>query len=96
MSVGASGGWLQGGGHGVLGPTYGLGVDNVVQMTALLPNGSVITANRCQNQDLFFAFRGGGGGTFGIVLSTTSHVYPEIPMQVRGPGLIADITTDEV
>lgn len=82
LSVGASGGWLMGGGHGVVGPNYDLGVDNVMEMTALLPNGSVVTTNRCQNQDLFFALRGGGGGTFGIVLSTTSHVYREVPMQV--------------
>ena len=71
-----------GGGHGVLSPNYGLGVDNVIEMTALLPNGTVATASRCQNQDLFFALRGGGGGTFGILLSTTSRVYPEVAMQV--------------
>lgn len=83
LSVGAAGGWLQGGGHGVLAPNYGLGVDNVVELNALLPNGSVVAANRCKNQDVFFAMRGGGGGTFGILLNVTSHVYPEVPMQVR-------------
>lgn len=81
-TVGASGGWVTGGGHSALSPTYGLGVDNVMQMRAVLPNGSFVTANRCQNQDLFFALRGGGGGTFAVLMETTSRVYPEVPLQV--------------
>ena len=31
QTVGASGGWLLGGGHSVLSPVYGLGVDRVVR-----------------------------------------------------------------
>ncbi|CZR69907.1 uncharacterized protein PAC_19807 [Phialocephala subalpina] len=80
-SVGASGGWVTGGGHSALSNTYGLGVDNVVQMKAVLPNGAFVTANRCQNQDIFFALRGGGGGTFGVVMETTSRIHPEVPLQ---------------
>ncbi|KAF2166572.1 hypothetical protein M409DRAFT_66592 [Zasmidium cellare ATCC 36951] len=80
-TVGASGGWVTGGGHSALSPTYGLGVDNVMEMKAVLPNGTYVTANRCQNQDIFFALRGGGGGTFGVLMETTSRVYPELPLQ---------------
>ncbi|KAM3503622.1 hypothetical protein MY10362_004094 [Beauveria mimosiformis] len=72
FSVGAAGGWIAGGGHSMLSPTKGLGVDNVQQLKAVLPNGIFITANRCQNQDFFFALRGGGGGTFGIVMEMTA------------------------
>lgn len=64
-TVGISGGWINGGGHGALSNTLGLGVDNVLQMKTVLPNGTFVTANACQNQDLFFALRGGGGSTFG-------------------------------
>jgi FAD/FMN-containing dehydrogenase len=32
------------------------------------PNGDLVTANECQNKDLFWAIRGGGGGTFGVIL----------------------------
>lgn len=35
----------------------------------LLANGKVVTANACQNTGLLFAIRGGGGGTYGVVLS---------------------------
>lgn len=74
-----------GGGHSFASNTYGLGVDNVEQMRAVLPNGTYVTANRCQNQDVFFALRGGGGGTFGVLMETTSRVYPIVPFQVRIP-----------
>ncbi|KAG8679780.1 hypothetical protein FRC11_003305, partial [Ceratobasidium sp. 423] len=40
------------------------------------PDGRARVANACQNQDLFWALRGGGGGTFGVVLEATSQVIP--------------------
>lgn len=39
-------------------------------------------ANQHQNPDLFWALRGGGGGTFGIVTSVTIRAYPEIPVVI--------------
>ena len=72
--VGASGGWPQGGGEGVLCPVYGLGSDRVIQYKVVTPDGVLRTANACQNQDLFWALRGGGGGTFGVVLESTHKV----------------------
>ncbi|KKP02623.1 ent-kaurene oxidase [Trichoderma harzianum] len=76
-SVGPSGGWVAGAGHGIFTPSFGLGVDNVQQMKVVLPNGTYVTANRCQNQDIFFALRGGGGGTFGVVTETTTKLHPD-------------------
>jgi hypothetical protein len=40
------------------------------------------TANACQNTDLFWALRGGGGGTFGVVIKSTHLVEQRIPIQV--------------
>ncbi|KAI0341808.1 FAD-binding domain-containing protein [Trametopsis cervina] len=83
QSVGASGGWLLGGGHSVLSPVFGLGVDRVVQFEVVTADGVLRTANECQNQDLFFALRGGGGNAFGVVMSSTQVVEPRpIPLQV--------------
>ncbi|KAL2863989.1 uncharacterized protein BJX67DRAFT_362191 [Aspergillus lucknowensis] len=81
ITVGAAGGWITGGGHSLLTNELGLGVDNVQQLKAVLPNGTHVTANRCQNQDLFFALRGGGGGTFAVITEMTSRVYPKKEMQ---------------
>lgn len=80
--MGASGGYITGGGHSLLSPVHGLGVDNVMQMKVVLPNGTYATANRCQNQEIFFALRGGGGASFGVVTETTARVFPEVPLQV--------------
>ena len=52
------GGWLLGGGHSTISTKYGLGVDNVVEMKVVTPAGDYVTANECQNKDLFWAFRG--------------------------------------
>ncbi|EIW73961.1 FAD-binding domain-containing protein [Coniophora puteana RWD-64-598 SS2] len=69
-SVGAAGGWFQGGGHSALSPVYGLGVDNVVQMTVVTSAGDRLMVNAYQHADLFWALRGGGGSTYGIVTSS--------------------------
>ncbi|KAK7531271.1 hypothetical protein IWX49DRAFT_512305 [Phyllosticta citricarpa] len=81
-TVGAAGGWISGGGHGFATNTLGLGVDNMLQIRAVLPDGRYVTANECQNQDIFFALRGGGGGTFGVNVEVTMKVYPKMSFQV--------------
>lgn len=77
-TVGPVGGWISGGGHGALSNTLGLGVDNVMQIKTVLPNGTLVTANRCQNQELFFALRGGGGSTFGVNWEMTTRAHPQV------------------
>ncbi|CAE6399460.1 unnamed protein product [Rhizoctonia solani] len=77
-SVGAAGGWVQGGGHSPISGLYGLGVDNTLQFKLVNPDGQVVTANKCQNQDLFWALRGGGGGTWGVILDVVYKTYPPL------------------
>ncbi|CAE6367063.1 unnamed protein product [Rhizoctonia solani] len=83
-SVGAAGGWVQGGGHSPLGGLFGMGVDNVLQFTMVKPDGQIVKANKCQNQDLFWALRGGGSGTWGVTLDVTYKTYPRISANVVG------------
>ncbi|KAH8824319.1 FAD-binding domain-containing protein [Flagelloscypha sp. PMI_526] len=82
QTVGASGGWMMGGGHSVLSTVYGLGVDRVVQIKVVTPDGRYRVANSVQNKDLFWALRGGGGSTFGVVLESTIRVEPQIKLQI--------------
>lgn len=77
-TVGVSGGWVQNGGHSILSPVYGLGVDRVLEFKVVTPDGVYRTANEFQNPDLFWALRGGGGGTFGVVMESTHRVEPAI------------------
>jgi FAD/FMN-containing dehydrogenase len=51
-------GWTIGGGHGPWGTLWGLGVDNVLEFELVTAAGDVVTANKCQNTDLFWAVRG--------------------------------------
>ncbi|KAJ7612040.1 FAD-binding domain-containing protein [Mycena polygramma] len=81
-TVGFTGGFTMGGGHGVLSPVLGLAVDRVLEFKIVTPDGKYRTANACQNEDLFFALRGGGGGTFGVVLSATILAAPVAPVHV--------------
>ncbi|KAA8649263.1 hypothetical protein EYZ11_005546 [Aspergillus tanneri] len=79
-TVGVSGGWVQTGGHSILSPVYGLGIDHVVEYKVVTPDSHYRIANECQNQDLFWALRGGGGGTFGVVIESTHRVEPRMPL----------------
>ena len=65
-TVGISGLTL-GGGQGIIGRRYGLSADNVVSIEMVNATGDVVIANREQNQDLYWALRGGGNGNFGVV-----------------------------
>jgi FAD/FMN-containing dehydrogenase len=69
-------GWVTGGGHGMLSTTYGMGADNLLEATIVTPSGEILLTNPCQNSDLFFAIRGGGGGTYGVVTEVVMKAYP--------------------
>ncbi|EEP79262.1 predicted protein [Uncinocarpus reesii 1704] len=79
-TVGAAGGYILGGGHSALGPWKGMAVDNVLEFKVVTARGNHITANDYQNQDLFWALRGGGGGTFGVVTQVTLRTFPDAPL----------------
>lgn len=79
-TVGAAGGWIMGGGHSAFSARHGLGVDNAFQFTVVTADGSCLVANAYQNQDMFWALRGGGGGTFGVVVSVTYLTHDIFPL----------------
>ncbi|GJE86543.1 FAD-binding domain-containing protein [Phanerochaete sordida] len=74
-------GYFLGGGHSILSPVYGLGVDRVVQIKVVTPDGHLRTASECQDSDLFWALRGGGGSAFGVVTELTVKVEPQLTIQ---------------
>jgi FAD/FMN-containing dehydrogenase len=74
------GGYILGGGHSPLSSIYGMAADNVLGFEVVTPIGEFVTANSTSNQDLFWALKGGGGGTFGVVTSVTLKVYKDMPI----------------
>jgi hypothetical protein len=79
-TVAVGGGWGQNGGYGPLTAQYGLGVDQWLEALVVTPDGELRVANSEVNSDLFWALRGGGGGTFGVVVQATWKAHRNVPI----------------
>ncbi len=65
-----------GGGVGVVGRLFGLTCDNVVAVQLVTADGVVRECAADHEADLFWACRGGGGGSFGVVTAFTLRAHP--------------------
>ncbi|KAG6642504.1 hypothetical protein I3843_09G140500 [Carya illinoinensis] len=75
-----TGGHFSGGGYGTLMRKYGLSVDNIIDAQIVNVNGSILD-RRSMGEDVFWAIRGGGGASFGVILSWTIKL-------VRVPSIV--------
>ena len=62
---------------------YGNSADNLVSADVVTANGDLVTANDVENEDLFWALRG-GGGNFGVVTSFEYRLHPVGPLVLGG------------
>ncbi|KAI2779933.1 FAD-binding domain-containing protein [Daldinia loculata] len=78
VTVGGIGGWMSSGGHTTITSKFGLGADQVLSLGVVTASGRFVTADPYTNPDLFFALRGGGGGTYGVVTSAILKAHPPV------------------
>ncbi|GMV29749.1 MAG: hypothetical protein AMXMBFR59_18740 [Rhodanobacteraceae bacterium] len=74
-------GLIQSGGFGSLSKRFGLAAGGLLQAEVVTADGVVRVANEKHNPDLFWALKGGGGGTFGVVTRVTLRTR-ELPNSV--------------
>ena len=68
-------GLVQGGGFGSYSKHYGLAAGSLLEAEVVTADGAMRVANACSNPDLFWALKGGGGGTFGVVSRMTLRLH---------------------
>lgn len=94
ISTTGVGGLTLGGGLGYLTRKCGLTIDNLLAADMVLADGTFVKASAEENEDLFWAIRG-GGGNFGIVTSFLFKAHP-IHTNYAGPTLWDIEKTEEV
>jgi FAD/FMN-containing dehydrogenase len=93
LTVGVAG-FAQGGGFGSLSKQFGTGAGNLLEAEIVTADGRIRVVNAYRDPDLFFALRGGGGGTFGIVTRLTFRTHP-LPEQIGATLFSVEATTDQ-
>ena len=68
-----------GGGLGILGRRYGLTCDQLRWARVVLADGRVVECSERRDEDMFWALRGAGGGTLGVVTSLDFATVPAPP-----------------
>ena len=70
---------MQSGGFGSFSKGFGTAAAGLLEAEVVTADGKVRIANACTNPDLFWALKGGGGGSFGVITKLTlrTHELPE-------------------
>ena len=85
-------GLILGGGFGSFSKCYGTAAGSLLEAEVVTADGKIRTVNACTHPDLFWALKGGGGGTFAAVTKVTvrTHELPEyfgvVSFKLRAPS----------
>jgi FAD/FMN-containing dehydrogenase len=69
-------GLVQGGGFGSFSKGFGTAAASLLEAEIVTADGEIRTVNAVREPELFWALKGGGGGTFGVVTRLTLATYP--------------------
>ena len=87
-------GLVQSGGFGSFSKHYGTAAAGLLEAEVVTADGKVRIANACTNPDLFWALKGGGGGTFGAVSKLTLRVR-DLPELAGGANFVVKASSDD-
>ncbi|WP_341677510.1 FAD-dependent oxidoreductase [Niveibacterium sp. SC-1] len=74
LTVGVAG-LVQSGGFGSFSKAFGLAAASLLEAEVVTADGQIRIANACTHPDLFWALKGGGGGSFGVLTRLTLKVH---------------------
>ncbi|HEX3101821.1 MAG TPA: FAD-binding oxidoreductase, partial [Pyrinomonadaceae bacterium] len=87
-------GLIQSGGFGSFSKNYGTAAAALIEAEVVTADGKVLIANSCQHADLYWAIKGGGGGSLGVVTKVTLRTR-ELPAFFGGAFGKIRATSDE-
>src|SRR5262249_36403019 len=76
-------GLVQSGGFGSFSKGFGNAAAGLLEAEVVTADGKVRIVNACQEPELFWALKGGGGGTFGVITRLTLRTH-ELPQFMGG------------
>jgi FAD/FMN-containing dehydrogenase len=88
------GGLVQSGGFGSYSKHYGTAAGSLLEAEVVTADGQIRVANACTNPDLFWALKGGGGGSFGVVSKMTLRVH-DLPEFFGGANFTIKASSDD-
>jgi FAD binding domain/Berberine and berberine like len=87
-------GLVQSGGFGSFSKHYGTAAAGLLEAEVITADGKIRIANACTNPDLFWALKGGGGGSFGVITKLSLQVR-ELPEFWGGALFRVKASSDE-
>ncbi len=93
LTVGVAG-LVSSGGFGSWSKRYGTAAANLLEAEVVTADGRIRVVNACNDPDLFWALKGGGGGSFGVITRLTLRTH-ELPDFFGGMNLAIQSNSDE-
>jgi hypothetical protein len=87
-------GLVQGGGFGSFSKGFGSAAASLLEAEIVTADGKVRVVNHAREPDLFWALKGGGGGSFGVVTRLTLATH-ELPQTFGAVGLALHAHSDD-